>query len=131
VQPSAESRLPSAAECLVIAVPAWEQGIAVEIVRGSHQLPEFTPSGASRWASGQVHAGLEVAAERQALMSRYEVPVGGAAIIGPGTIYRLRCAAGADGVKMCCAPSRGMPMTLASAGGRSETVRKSGVRVWM
>ncbi len=131
VQASAESRLPSAAECLIIVTPATDRDIAIEIVRDSHKLPEFTPSGVSRWASSQVHAGIEIAAERQGLMVRCDLPVGAAAIIGPGTIYRLRCGDGADGVKMACIPCRATPMTLATDGNRTEIVRQSGVRLWV
>jgi hypothetical protein len=130
-QPSAESGLPSPAECLVIAAPLAKRDIAVEVVRNSHQLPEFTAAGVSRWADGQIHAGLELAAMQESLMTRYEVPVGSAAIVGPGTIYRLRCTEGADGIKLCCAPARAMPMTLASDGNRREMARKSGVRLWI
>jgi hypothetical protein len=131
MQPSAESRLPSAAECVIIAAPAADRQIAVEIVRDSHKLPEFTPGGVSRWARGEVHAGIEIAAERQGLMVRYDLPVGAAALIGPGTIYRLRCSGGAAGLKMACIPCRATPMTLATDGSRTEIIRESGVRLWM
>lgn len=131
VQPSAESRLPSAAECLIVVTPAAERDIGIEIVRDSHKLPEFTPSGVSRWASSQVHAGIEIAAEQQGLMARYDLLAGATAIIGPGTIYRLRCGDGAEGVKMACIPCRAAPMALATDGSRTEIVRQSGVRLWV
>ena len=130
-QPSAENRLPSPAECLVLVTPAAGQDIAVEIVHDSHRLPEYTASGVSRWESNQAHAGIELAAQRQGVITRYDVPVGAFAIIGPGTIYRLRCADGADALKLCCVPSRAMPMTLATDGSRGETMRRSGVRVFV
>ncbi|HWB51433.1 MAG TPA: hypothetical protein VG651_20135 [Stellaceae bacterium] len=131
VQPSAESRLPSAAECLVVATPAADHDIAVEIVRDSHRLPEFTPGGVSRWANGQVHAGIEIAAARQGLLTRHALSPGAAALIGPGTIYRLRCSEEAAGLKMICAPARAMPMALAGDTSRRETVGKSGLRLWL
>lgn len=131
VQPSAENRLPSPAECLAVATPTADRGIAVEIVRDSHRLPEYTASGISRWESNQAHAGVELAAQRQGMITRYDIPAGAVAIIGPGTIYRLRCAGGADALKLCCVPSRAMPMTLATDGSRGETVRRSGVRVFI
>ena len=131
VQPSAENALAPTVECLAVASPVGEDGIAVEIVRDSHLLPEFTPGGVSRWASGQVHAALQIAAERQGLISRYEVPPGGATIIGPGTIYRLRCTDGAAALKLCCLPTRLMPLALVNDAHRRETVRESGVRFWL
>jgi hypothetical protein len=131
VQASAESRIPSAAECLVVVTPSAERDIGIEIVRDSHKLPEFTPSGVSRWASSQIHAGIEIAAEQQGLIARYDLPAGATAIIGPGTIYRLRCGDGAEGVKMACIPCRATPMRLATDGNRTEIVRQSGVRLWV
>jgi hypothetical protein len=129
-QPSAESGSPSPAECLVVVAPAAGAPIAVEIVRDSHQLPEFTPAGISRWAPGEVHAGVELAAAQHGLMMRYEVSPSAVAIVGPGTIYRLRCGGGADGLRLHCAPARAMPMALATNGKQQETVRPSGVRIW-
>jgi hypothetical protein len=131
VQPSAESGSPSPAECLVIAAPVADREIAVEVVRDSHRLPEFTPGGISRWASSERQAGVEVAAAQQGLLTRYDVPPGSVAIVGPGTIYRLCCAEGADGIKLQCAPSRAMPIALAKDTKRRETARKTGVRVWI
>ncbi len=129
VQPSAEHQLPSAAECLVLVTPAAERDVAVDIVRDGHLLPEFTPGGVSRWGSGRAHAAVEIAAGRQGLMSRYDVPAGTVAIIGPGAIYRLRCGEGAAGVRMVCTPSRAMPMALAAQDNRREAARPSGVRL--
>jgi hypothetical protein len=131
VQPSAENALTSAVECLAVASPVGEDSLAVEIVRDSHLLPEFTAGGVSRWASGQVHAALLVATERQGLISRYEIPPGGATIIGPGTIYRLRCTDGGAAMKLFCLPTRLMPLTLVHDVRRRETVRESGVRIWL
>jgi len=116
IQPSAEYHLPSAAECLAVVMPAVEQGIAIDVVRDSHRLPEFTTAGISRWASGETHAGLEIAAQRQGLITRYDVPLGSIAIIGPGTIYRLHAAKGAEALKFCCIPSRTIPMALTKDG---------------
>ena len=130
VQPSAENRLPSAAECLVLVAAATEQPAAVEIVRDSHRLPEFTRGGVSRWANGELQAGVEVAAARQGLMSRYDIARGAVALIGPGTIYRLRCTTGAQALKMYCVPTRTIPMTLVNDDSRPETIRKSGVRLY-
>ena len=129
VQPSAEAGHPAPAECLVVAAPLTEQDSAVEIVRDSHLLPEFTSDGVSRWASGGAHAGVEIAAAQQGLVSRYDLPPGTAAIVGPGTIYRLRSAEGADALKLSCVPARSLPLALVETGNRRETVRKSGVRV--
>jgi len=128
-QPSAESDSPSPAECLVIAAPAADAPIAVEIVRDSHQLPEFTAAGVSRWAGNETHAGVELAAAAQGLVTRYEISSGAVAIVGPGTLYRLRCGGTADGLHLRCVPARAMPMALATDGKRQEIVCPSGVRI--
>jgi hypothetical protein len=130
-QPSAESGSPSPAECLVVAAPTAGAPITVEIVRDSHQLPEFTPAGILRWARNEVHAGVELAAAQRGLMMRYEVSPGAVAIVGPGTIYRLRCGGGADGLRLHCTPARTMAMTLASDPNRRETMRESRVRIYL
>jgi hypothetical protein len=104
VQPSAEARHPSPGECLVIVAPFAEAEITVEIVRDGHRLPEFTPAGVSRWASPQPHAALELAVLQQGLITQYALPPGAAAIIGPGTIYRLwlRRWLGNGEAPLCC-----------------------------
>ena len=68
-------------------------------------------------------------AARQGLMARHAVPGGAIAIVGPGTICRLRCAGDATGVKLYCVPLRATPVTMANDGGRNEIMRQSGVRL--
>jgi hypothetical protein len=87
--------------------------------------------GASRWASGHVHAGIEIAAAQQGVLLRYELPAGAVAVIGPGTIYRLRCGDGADGMKLLIAPARALPVSLAQTADRKEIVRETGVRLFV
>ena len=128
-QPSAGNPSPSPAECLAVAVPLSE-GVVLDVVRDSHTLPEFTPGGASRWASGAARAGVEMAAEN-GLMDRHELAVGSVVVIGPGAMYRLRCGAGAKAAQMLCLPARLMPVALAADKTRRETVRSSGVRVFL
>jgi hypothetical protein len=84
--------------------PFAEAEITVEIVRDGHRLPEFTPAGVSRWASPQPHAALELAVLQQGLITQYALPPGAAAIIGPGTIYRLwlRRWLGNGEAPLCC-----------------------------
>jgi hypothetical protein len=129
IQPSAEVDLPSPAECVVVIASVTEQPVAVEIVRNSHHLPEFTPGGISRWSRGQAHAGIEVAVAQQGLMTLYDIASGSAAIIGPGTIYQLRCSNGCEGLKVCCVPARALPLTIASNALHHQNVRTSGTRI--
>jgi hypothetical protein len=129
MQPSAENASPSPAECLDVLFPANDETITIDIIRDSHRLPEFTLSGKSRWAKGEILAALDVASNQQGLLARHEITSGTVAIIGPGTVYRLRCGESGKGLKLRCIPSRAMPVALVQDAGRPEIIRKSGVRV--
>jgi hypothetical protein len=122
-QASARSGAPSPAECIEIIIP-FNEGVVLDVVRDSHKLPEFTPAGGSRWGNGAVSV---VGAE--AFLDRYDLAAGEAVIVGPGTIFRLRCGPGNAAVLITCLPARGMPAALAISGEKREKMRESGVRV--
>jgi hypothetical protein len=127
-QPSATSGSGSPAECLLIIVPLTE-GVQLDIVRDSHRLPEFTAQGSSRWATrGAV--GADHVPPGQGMLDSYTLAVGAAALVGPGTLHRLRCTAGGTALLATCAPKRAVPVAIAAEVGRQERVRPSGVRVW-
>jgi hypothetical protein len=122
-QPSARNIAPSQAECVEIIMP-FGSGVVLEVVRDSHKLPEFTPHGVSRW----VTAGA-TAVTVDGFLDRYELAAGTAVMVGAGTIYRLRCEAGAAAAQVTCLPARGMSAAL-GAGERTEEVSETGIRVW-
>jgi hypothetical protein len=128
-QPSAGNPSPSPAECLAVVV-ALKEGVVLDVVRDSHELPEFSPAGTSRWADGAGRDGFAMAAAH-GVLDRHALQVGSAAAIGPGVMYRLRCEANAEAVQMLCVPARLMPVALAAEKARRETVRASGVRVFL
>jgi hypothetical protein len=128
-QPSSGNPSPSPAECLAVVVPRGEE-VAIEAVRESHRLPEFGPGGVSRWAGGGASVGLEMAVQH-GVIDRIPVLPGSFAILAPGSLYRLRCAADSDAIQMLCLPARLTPLAVVMAESRRETVCKSGARIWI
>ncbi len=126
-QPSAGNPSPFAAECLAVVV-AFDNSVVLDVVRNSHMLPEFTTAGVSRWISGSASNGVSLAAAG-GMLDRVELEAGQVAVIGPGTLYRVKADEEDSAVLLLCLPQRGSPMALATGRGRRESARKSGVRV--
>lgn len=126
-QPSAGNPSPFAAECLAMVV-AFDDSVTLDVVRGSHMLPEFTPVGVSRWTSGSVGDGVSLAAAG-GMLDRVTLEAGRVAVIGPGTLYQVKADGEDSAVRLLCLPQRGSPMALATGRGRRESARKSGARV--
>lgn len=124
-QPSAANPSPSPAECLALVVP-FADGVALEVVRDSHLLPEFSPGGQSRWLSRA--AGHEVAAARS-LLERHALPVGSVALVGAGALFRPHGEGAA--LRLLCVPSRLTPMALLADGSRVEWAGPLGARAWL
>ncbi len=122
-QPSVQNPSPSPAECLQILLPFGE-GVALDIVRDSFSLPEFTPAGASRWAAGAD----SFTAAGHGLVDRYDLAPGTAALVGPGTIFRVACSPAAAALKFMVLPERARPLSLAAAHSR-ETIRETGPKI--
>lgn len=129
VQASAAEALPSPAECLllVIAIPADPNGgaratgLRVDIVRGSHELPEFTAHGRSRWLAEALPdrepAGLELAREVGASVETIDVGPLDIALLGPGLLHRLRKPEpGTVALRAWCLPARISPTRLLMPG---------------
>jgi len=121
-QPSARNATPSPTECVEILVPFGE-GAQLDVVRQSHRLPEFTPHGGSRWRH---EAAAAVGAD--AFLDSQGLEAGSVAIMGPGTIFRVRPGEGGAVALIACVPARDTPALLAAEG--QERVFESGVRVW-
>ncbi|WP_376094471.1 hypothetical protein ACE7GA_01190 [Roseomonas sp. CCTCC AB2023176] len=116
-QASAAEALPSPAECLLLvsSLSSDPAGfIGLDVVRGSHELPEFTSHGRSRWLAEDLPdrepAGLELAREFGASVEMLEVGPRDVALLGPGTLHRLRTP-GPDraALRTWCVPARISP----------------------
>jgi hypothetical protein len=123
-QPSVQNPSPSPAECLQILLPFGE-GVSLDIVRDSFALPEFTPAGASRWIAGADC----VAAAGHGLVDRYDLAPGTAALVGPGTIFRVSCSPAAAALKFLVLPERARPLSLAANASRREKLRDTGPKI--
>jgi hypothetical protein len=116
-QPSSAERLPSPAECLLLVTcvgGSRTDGISIDIVSGSHELPEFTPHGRSRWLADPMRdrepAAVELAREFGASLETVEIGPQDVALLGPGTVHRVRAAEdGAAALCTWCVPSRISP----------------------
>jgi hypothetical protein len=93
----------------------------LEIVRNSFSLPEFNPTGASRW-TGAAPFGAE-----HAMLDRYDLPAGAPAFIAPGTIYRLTGAA--EAVRCLVIPEHARPFTMAADSPGHETRSGPGPKI--
>jgi hypothetical protein len=128
-QPSASSPSPSPAECIEVIVPLAD-GVTIDVARDSHRLPEFTPHGVSRWTS----PGPSPEPAQAAVMGFLDsspLEKGKAAVIGPGTLYRVRVSTGAVAARILCLPGRGLPIAMAYDKARKPIIRSSGVRSWI
>ncbi|MGD0109512.1 MAG: hypothetical protein ABSC06_36615 [Rhodopila sp.] len=128
-QPSAGNPSPSPAECIEVIVP-FGDSVVLDVVRDSHRLPEFTPHGVSRWASRTASDGVSLAADNGILDAK-PLGSGKAAVVGSGTLFRVRLGVGSAAVRVLCLPRRGLPFAWAAEDGRGERVRASGARVWV
>ena len=116
-QASAAERLPSPAESvLVVACHGQSRSghIIADIVTGSHELPEFTGDGRSRWLPSLVGdrspPSVELARRFDTSVRSIEIGALDVLILGPGTVYRLRTPDEQTGaLQIWCVPSRISP----------------------
>jgi hypothetical protein len=76
IQTSALEDLPSPAECLAVISPSGSQGTTVDVIRGGHRLPEFLPSGLSRWIREGSASASQQSTTPDMAVDRYTVPRG-------------------------------------------------------
>lgn len=108
-QPSALESLPSPAECILMVTTAGDASCEVDIVVGSHEMPEFTLDGRSRWVSKDAVAAVDVALSNGASIKTLELKKSEIALLSPGTIYRLRSGADSRMISCLAIPMRQTP----------------------
>jgi hypothetical protein len=116
-QPSSRNSSPSPAECLELLVPLEDS--TLEIIRNSATLPEFTPSGASRWTGAAPES-------THAMLDRYNLPASTPALIAPGTIYRLTTT---SALRCQILPERARPVSMAAASWAQEKMSGAHARI--
>jgi len=139
VQASAAESLPSPAECLLLVLGIGDPsgpGLLLDIARGSHELPEFTAHGRSRWLAEELPdrepAGVELAREFDASVETLEIRPQDVVLLGPGMLHRLRpTPPGVTALLAWCLPARISPSRLftADAGGGAMLRHRSGAVV--
>ena len=122
-QPSTVEALPSPAECIAVVACAGDEPAMLDLVRGSHLLPEFTSDGRSRWLVAGSGAGVEIATSHALSVEHVDVGPLDLVLVGPGTLHRLRAPEGATAVSALCAPSRLSPLRFVSGEAGTFTVR--------
>ncbi len=130
-QPSANTGLPSPSECLLLVTPAGERAATIDVVRGSHDLPEFMRDGRSRWVHQPTLGAGGVDLEQSAVLDSHEVKPGSIAIIGPGVLHWLRCEPQESVLRLRVVPSHGVPARMAQDEGRERTIMANGLQVWL
>jgi hypothetical protein len=122
LQASAFDVLPSPTECL-LTVTAIGGPVLIDLVRHSHRFPEFTADGRSRWLPDG-NAPAAIAVTQGASIQTTSLRPGDVMLLGPGTIFRLRPAAGdATALLASCAPARQTPVRFLLGRGGSFTLQ--------
>ena len=103
------------------------QGLLLDSVRGSHELPEFTTHGRSRWLAEPLvdrePAGRELAREFGASVETLEIGPQDLVLLGPGTLHRLRAPPrGSTALRAWCLPQRISPMRRLTDGDATGAV---------
>lgn len=130
-QPSTLSELGGQNECLVLVAPLGSQEVQLEVVRASHCFPEFTVQGRSRWLDANGADGYLDGLRQGGFLDVFNVPPGSVAVVGPGTLQRIRCEAGAQALRLVVVPGRGVPAHLLADSTRKETAVGDRVRAWL
>ncbi len=131
LQPSADTTLPSPAECLLLVMPTGDQAALIDVVRNSHGLPEFMRNGRSRWLHQPTLGAGGVDLQQSGVLDSHEVKPGSIAIIGPGVLHWLRCEPQDSVLRLRVVPSRGVPAQMAQDEGRVQTIMANGLQVWL
>jgi hypothetical protein len=125
-QPSAAEALPSPGECLAVLLCAGEAPVSVDVIRESHELPEFSPDGRSRWLPTGAGAGIELAATHGLSIEEVELGPSDLLVVGAGTLHRLRVPDGGAALTVLCAPQRVSPIRFLSGAGAFAVHHHSG-----
>ncbi|MBE7211783.1 MAG: hypothetical protein INR65_12255 [Gluconacetobacter diazotrophicus] len=113
-QVSASDASPSPGECAAIYVGNSSAPVRLELVRDSHELPEFGPDGLSRWTAAGGRALSRFAAEAGLSIETVELGPLDLAIVGPGLMHRVVADADAPAFRAVVAPRRVTPARFLS-----------------
>jgi len=116
-QPSTAEDLPSPAECVLVAIPMGAgAGCLLDVVRGSHTLPEFNAAGQSRWTTPGAAAVFALAAG--ASVDSLRIEPGEIGVLSAGTLCRVQADAEGAALLAWCIPARQTARRLLAKGHR-------------
>ena len=129
-QASAFEGLPSPAECVAVYVGNPSRPVRIDIVRDSHELPEFGPAGLSRWTGAGAAELSRFATEAGLSIESVELDALDVAIVGPGLVHRVVATHDAPALRAVAAPRRVTPTRfLTGDGSWTEVGHVSGARI--
>jgi hypothetical protein len=101
--------LPSPAECVVLYISADFSKASMEIIHESHELPEFTRTGRSRWTNEGSQELTEIAIASGRSIETIDINAGEILLVGPGLMHRSQPNNDARLIRIFCAPRRVTP----------------------
>jgi hypothetical protein len=129
-QMSSWEELPSPAECLGLIVPL-EDGVSVEVLRGSHWFPEFTADGTSRWTVEGRTLLSSAALAPNIYTDMFTIPPRGIAVLGSGVIHRVLASVSSPAIRILVLPSRQGSARFRQQAPADELTHRSGARIWL
>ena len=129
-QASSFEALPSPAECVALYVGHPDAPVRLDVVRDSHELPEFDATGQSRWTGAGAASLTEFATRAGLSVESLELDALDVAIVGPGLVHRVVATAEAPALLAIAAPRRVTPTRfLSGEGAWTEVGHVSGARI--
>lgn len=129
-QASAIDALPSPAECVALYVGSPNGPVRIDLVRDSHEMPEFGTSGRSRWTAGGATELLQFTTEAGLSIESIELDALDVAIVGPGLVHRVIASDDASALRAIAAPRRVTPTRFLSGDSHwTEAGHVSGARI--
>ena len=109
-QPSTGQGLSSPVESLALIASNGHSPSSIELIRGSHDFPDFTSSGEPRWLLPAGSAALSHAASMGAPIEILTLRANQMAIVASGTLYRALHPAADGTVEALTIPRRRQPV---------------------
>jgi len=106
-QVSTIESFPSPTECAAIYFTSKKA--SADIIRGSHEFPEFTSIGHSRWVATAAHEISQIAVASGSSIDTIEFEQSGVLLCSPGLLHRVQATKDAPVLRVLCAPKRITP----------------------
>ncbi|MCQ8279311.1 hypothetical protein NFI95_12750 [Acetobacteraceae bacterium KSS8] len=129
-QASAVEDLPSPNECIALYIGNPKAPVRLDCVRDSHDLPEFGPTGLSRWTPKGANEAATFAMDAGRSIETLELDALDIALVGPGMMHRVVAEEDAPAFRAILAPRRITPRRFLRGNTTwSEVGHVSGARI--